>query len=183
MTYARIVEKYARAFREAIEEARADGVFRGNPCMEQFPHGSCGETSDLLGEYLLLNGFANLYYVSGTHYPTTGDEEGDFRGKQTHAWISIGDPTDENSLIVDITGDQFKNDPEYDYCDKPVYVGVRRRFHRLFEVERRDIHEYHGFKVYDLRTQRSLFSQYDEIVKRIKMDRILALQAKQVFRR
>ena len=160
--------KYATIFRKAIESAHYDGVFRGNPLMERFPHGSCGETSNLLGEYLLSKGIRDLYYVCGTHYPATGDEEADFYGKQSHAWISIGHPFDEDSLAVDITGDQFKDNPEYGYFDKPVFVGRRGRFHQLFEVDGRDYHEFHGIDSYDGGTQGELHRLYDEIMKRLQ---------------
>ncbi len=165
------IRKYAQVFRTAIEEAHAANVFAGNPLMERFPSGSCGETTDLLGEFLVSNGINNLYYVCGTHYPDTGDDEKDFQGRQSHAWINIGYPMNDDSLIVDITGDQFKYNPEYGCYDKSVYVGKRDTFHCLFEIDDRDVHECHGIKDYDSCAQVKLFELYSEIVNRIECTR------------
>ena len=86
------IRKLACEYRKAIEDAKADGCFISDTPMKDFPRGCCGDASDLIGEYLLRNGIDDLYYVCGMHYPNTGDDEADFQGKQSHAWIAIGDP-------------------------------------------------------------------------------------------
>ena len=164
----RTIRKYATVFRQAVEIAFKDGCFDHDIVMKDFPKCCCGDTADLIGEFLVSNGFDNLWHVCGNHYPATGDEEEDFQGKQSHAWISIGDPYDEYSVIVDITGDQFKDDLEYGYHDVPVYVGKRNKFYRLFEVYDRDVREFHGITDYDIGTQSRLFKLYEMIIDRIE---------------
>ena len=163
------IKKAAITFRTAIEEAWAEGLFMGNPLLERFPHGSCGQTSELIGEYLLdsVDNLDGLYYVCGTHYPASDDEEELFNGKQSHAWISIGNPFEDNSIIVDITGDQFKGNAEYGYFDKAVFVGKRGDFHKLFEVNMRDVREVHGINSDNSEAQSGLYKLYEQIVKRI----------------
>ena len=39
----------------------------------------------------------------------------------------------EGNTIVDITGDQFKNNPLFQYFSKEVYVGPMNEFYELFE--------------------------------------------------
>ena len=159
------IRKLAVEFRKAIEEARVARCF-DNDKMKDFPRGCCGDAADLLGEFLLNNGIIDLFYIFGTHYPCTGDDEADFQGIQSHAWISIGNPAKMDSVIVDITGDQFKYDSEYDRYDERVYVGKPDPFHRLFDVEKADVHEYHGIRGLG-GAQERLYWLYDEITKRI----------------
>ena len=45
-------------------------------------------------------------------------------------------------IIIDITGDQFSGKSTFLNYDKSVYVGEGDDFHRLFEVEDRDVHEH-----------------------------------------
>ncbi len=164
------IKKAAITFRTAIEDAWAEGLFVGNPLLARFPDGSCGQTSELIGEYLLdsVDDLDYLYYVCGTHYPDSDDEEEMFNGKQSHAWISIGNPFEDDSIIVDITGDQFRYNAEYGYFDKAVYVGKRGDFHKLFEVNFRDVYEFHGINGDNLDTQSELYKLYEQIVRRIR---------------
>lgn len=164
------IEVLSSEFRNAIEIARDEGCFDPyNTPLKQFPRACCGEASDVLGQYLVDHDIADLWYVRGDHYPHTGDDEEDFQGIHSHAWISIGNPFDSNSLIVDITGDQkaFKCDHEYGYHDVPVYVGKWNSFYDSFELDRSSCHEYHGISDYDEGAQGILYRLYDLIVERI----------------
>lgn len=127
------VTNLANIFRNAIEAALNKGEFENDFVMSRFPHGCCGDASELLAEYLSQHGIDNLWYVCGTYYPDTGDEEYDFYNKQSHAWISIGDANGRYNLIVDITGDQFKNKREYGFYSKKTYVGKMDGFHSMFD--------------------------------------------------
>jgi len=66
--------------------------------------------------------------------------------------------------IIDITGDQFYNDPEFLYYNKPVYVGEMDEFHSLFEI--RNVHECNGlegvgaFNSYRLRSLYKIIKKY-----------------------
>jgi hypothetical protein len=82
----------AADFRGAIERCnkRKLGIE-----FEEFPHGSCGAATELLGKYLQDCGLGEFRYVSGwRHRP--GEEQG-----HSHAWLRQGE------VIVDITADQF----------------------------------------------------------------------------
>ena len=102
-------------FRKAIESCLNNKCFESGESMYLFPRGCCGDCTELVGEYLINNNIEDLWYVCGTHYPKTKDEEANFQGIQSHAWISIGHPSNSESLIMDITGDQFKHNPEYNF--------------------------------------------------------------------
>lgn len=120
----------AIAFRNAIEASIENGEFANDIFLSCFPNGCCGECSDLLAHHLLLQGI-NSKYVCGSYY--YDDPE---IGPQSHAWLDI------DGLIVDITGDQFKNKKEFMYYDTPVYVGEMDGFHKLFEVDEvRDVRD------------------------------------------
>src|SRR5690606_15234832 len=56
---------------------------------ENFPSGACGDTTPLLGTYLIEQGFETFMYASGN------------KGNTTHAWLQL------NSIVIDITADQF----------------------------------------------------------------------------
>ena len=124
--------KYANDFRDAIERAKRAGETDELNFFDRFPRGCCGDTSNLLAQYLCDNGIQTLY-VSGTYY--YGESTYD---SQNHAWLLVDD-----DIIVDITGDQFRLSDEF-YCyDQSVYVGFENEFYRLFEVDyNRDVHEY-----------------------------------------
>ena len=51
-----------------------------------------------------------------------------------HAWLMV-----DKYIIIDITGDQFSGKSTFLNYDKSVYVGEGDDFHRLFEVEDRDV--------------------------------------------
>lgn len=128
-----MLELLVKNFRNAIELAkfnREKGSF-----FRDFPTGQCGRTSDLLAQYLIDNGFSQIYYVNGTYYyPDVFDS-------QEHAWLEV------KGLIVDITCDQFK------YCDEPlinnspVYVGPKNSFYELFESDTTDKCIHYGLKM------------------------------------
>lgn len=72
-------------FRNAMNQAKDNGIFFKVSGFKNFPTGSCGETCYLLAEYLLENGIYTNY-VSGTKWP------------QTHAWLVV---TDKNELAYE----------------------------------------------------------------------------------
>lgn len=128
------IAQLATRFREAIDLALEAGEFDNDSIYRRFPRACCGDTSDLLAQYLLEKGI-KTDYVCGTYWGKP-DENG-----QSHAWLMV-----DKHIIIDITGDQFKGRATFLNYDKSVYVGEEDDFHRLFEVEDRDIHEHHGVK-------------------------------------
>lgn len=128
----RDLEQLAAQFRKAIESALEAGEFHDDSLYRNFPHACCGDTSDLLGQYLLHQGI-QTDYVCGTYW---GSPDGN---GQSHAWLMA-----DKRIMIDITGDQFRDRATFLYYDKPVYVGAGDDFHSLFVVEDRDIHAHRG---------------------------------------
>lgn len=81
--------------------------------MAQFPVGTCGVTSEMLGHHLCVSLGVEAMYVCGERY------EGE--SYTTHAWVSCC------GLTVDITADQFGW--------HPVYVGGGKSWHCQWSVE------------------------------------------------
>lgn len=111
-------------FRKALDNAFLAGEFTHDEVFRNFPYGCCGDTCAMLGQYLISQGIVTEYVV-GTWYGS------DYR-HQTHVWLEI-----ESKLIIDITGDQFREQPEFYYFHHTVYVGNETSFHLLFEERKK----------------------------------------------
>lgn len=142
----------ANQFRNAIDAAKAAGCFDKDLIFKRFPCGCCGDASDLLAQFLLENGI-KTYYVCGTYR----DEV--YENIQSHAWLVT-----EDNTMIDITGDQFKNHSDFLNYDKAIYVGSKDDFHKLFEVEDRDIRNA-GFICLGRMCLPRLVGLYGEIIK------------------
>ena len=112
----------ASKFRKAMDEAYRNEEFKGIIGLRDFPNGSCGITSCLLGEYLMEHGIPTKY-INRTYY--YGDTSFD---SQAHTWLEL-----TPNLIVDITGDQFKSNSTLKNYSNSVYVGAYNGFYNLFE--------------------------------------------------
>ena len=141
-------------FRHAIEKAKMNHDFNGACPLKNFPYGSCGYTCELLHEYL------NEYRIP-TYYIWGSDLSGQthawlalaetvqvyYESLPTNYLEIIAkyDPITQsksikhynldNSIIIDITGDQFKDKSEYYNFSEAVYIGEPTRFHRLFHID------------------------------------------------
>ncbi|WP_025565823.1 hypothetical protein [Psychromonas sp. SP041] len=91
--------------REVFEQHH---VHIGKTFFGDFPKYSCGCSADVLSQYLISKGAKNLTYVYGK------------RKSGSHGWLELDD------LIIDITGDQFKDGVE------AVYISSNRDFHDQF---------------------------------------------------
>ncbi|RJG12512.1 hypothetical protein D3879_04280 [Pseudomonas cavernicola] len=103
------------AIQKIAEQLRA-AIFSVEPAarhasLKNFPHASCGSTSELIGSYLEEKGFGRFEYLHGSR-----------EGIPSHAWIQQGD------LIVDLTADQFPG------IDEAVIVSRCSQWHAQFEV-------------------------------------------------
>lgn len=125
------IKQLAIQFRSAIEDAMNDGQFDDDFSFYKFPKGCCGDTCELLAQYL-LDHHIKTDYVCG-HYGSSFETMG------THAWLQT-----DNNIIIDITGDQFRSIPELMNNNIPVYVDYKSKFYNLFDVEKRDIHPTNG---------------------------------------
>ena len=157
------VRQLAEYYRSAIIVARDKGQLLTDFRFKRFPHGCCGDASDLLAEYLKRSGVDTIWVSSN-------------REDWSHAWLVVKDdhiripaqrtvvwPTElcstlrgygvenpegpidvtryeaedlQQGLIIDITADQFPD------CSLPVYVGYLDPFHESFEF--REAHDYDG---------------------------------------
>jgi len=149
------IKRLVNQFRNAIDVARDAGELDKDISFYKFPRGCCGDASDLLAQFLLENGI-RTYYVSGTYRDVS------FENIQTHAWLLT-----DNQTIIDITGDQFRDNPDFLNYDKSVYVGAEDDFHRLFEVEDRDVHENISLDALGSMCQPRLKGLYRKIIKHI----------------
>ena len=85
------IEQFATQFRRAIDLALEAGEFDNDSIYRRFPRACCGDTSDLLAQYLLDKGI-KTDYVCGTYW---GKPDGN---GQSHAWLMV-----DKYIIIDIT--------------------------------------------------------------------------------
>lgn len=83
--------RIASAVRDILERASGSNE---DPSFQNFPHGSCGNTAELLGRYLIEIAGLEALYVSARRADSW-----------SHAWLIVGD------IIIDITADQFGESP------------------------------------------------------------------------
>lgn len=89
--------------------------------MRSFPCGCCSYASDLLQRYLIEQYEYLTWYMSG--------EFGYGEDGESHAWLE----TQDHSVVIDITGDQYKWKKLR--FTEPVYVGTRfDGFHDKFQL-------------------------------------------------
>lgn len=149
------IKRLANQFRNAIDQARDVGEFDKDFSFYKFPRGCCGDASDLLAQYLLDNDI-RTYYVCGNY------SNGSYESVQSHAWLLTDAQT-----IIDISGDQFRNNSEFLNYDRRVYIGTEDKFHRLFKVEDRDVRKNVGLDALGDMCQSRLNELYRKIVKYI----------------
>lgn len=89
MTDIKRASELAVRFRNAIAAAARQGRLESRQ-FGRFPRGVCGDSAQLLGQYLQDNGLGVWNYRSGI------DQSG-----QTHAWV------EKDGWIIDITAPQF----------------------------------------------------------------------------
>jgi hypothetical protein len=85
------LRELAPAFRAAIERTDRKDL---SIVFEHFPLGSCGDTTDLLAEFLKDRGCGAFRRICGQ------------RGERSHASLT------SDGVVVDITADQFDDGPE-----------------------------------------------------------------------
>ena len=129
-----------------------------------FPRGCCGDTCDLLGQYLLDHGI-KTWNISGTYYSNYDEKIGTYIDSQSHAWLAMDNPQYTNDyIIIDITGDQFDDRDSCGRYDIPVYVGKMDEFHGLFTINGYEVFDFGGIDSYIGPTSARLIRLYREIV-------------------
>ena len=109
------IKFYSEKFRRALELCPKRLL---SIAFQDFPHGSCGDASLLLGKYLEDSGLNDFEYVSGEFY----DSDGQYR---SHAWL------EKENLIIDITTDQFID------RDESVFISTDKTWHERFKIKHR----------------------------------------------
>ncbi len=93
----------ASQFRLAIESTK-ERIEIEQVSFKNFPKGSCGVTSILLGIYLHELGYGPLYCVRGRGIIINDSHKRKgYTGFQTHSWL------EKDNTIIDITADQFSD--------------------------------------------------------------------------
>src|SRR6187399_769363 len=85
-----LLREQATRFRAAIERCAREAL---PTTFDNFPRGSCGDVTPLLGTFLADQGLGAFTYM-------LGERVGGVR-YQSHAWLEV------EGAIVDITADQF----------------------------------------------------------------------------
>ena len=101
------IHRLATGFRLAFEQCT--GRLRA-VSLKNFPRGSCGDVSDMLGLFIREKLKVECEYVSGRS------------NGHSHAWLEY------EGIVIDITADQFS-------AKEPVVVGRNYKFHESFSVE------------------------------------------------
>ncbi len=145
------IEYLAHRFRTAIETAIQEGALNADFVFRIFPIGCCGDTCDLLAQYYLDNGIKTKRVLGSFKNRSTNN-------KQTHAWLQY-----HNCVIIDLTGDQFKDDSMFLFNSNPVYVGKKNGFYRLFDIEA--VESFKGLSHLDFFCQERLAELYKIVLK------------------
>lgn len=111
--------------------------------LHNFPRGACGDASLLLAKYLRENGCGEFQYVVGG------------RCGHSHAWLLKGD------IIVDLTADQFKDQPE------AVLVTRDHGWHNTFEFTEQREANYERYVNSTPHIYASLEASYKAIISRV----------------
>lgn len=136
------IKQAAKEFRSAIEKCSHHlGI-----SFETFPKGSCGDVAVLLGTYLNNLGYGEFQYMLGDY----GSREDN--SWSSHAWIQ------SNSLVVDITADQFSE------VDVKIIVSTTSFWHRLLKGKAQHKAD---IEIYDQATKLKLKKMYKTILDNI----------------
>ncbi|MBR0426345.1 MAG: hypothetical protein IJK01_09570 [Clostridia bacterium] len=148
------IREYATTYRSALYAAYKDGKFINDIRFRTFPLGCCGDTCYLLAEHLRRAGIETIWYSTerndGSHAwlvvkdervkpPTTKlfnwpeELEADLKTygiehPESGIELTNYEPSDfTEGIVIDITGDQFKD------CGEAIFVGKADKFHQSFE--------------------------------------------------
>lgn len=160
------IKTLAETFRGAIDGIKAEDGFLRDAPFDRFPTGCCGDTSDLMAQFLIDHGIES-WYVCGTYYPNSEQEDA-FEGIRSHAWLTTDDPRiTKNYCIIDLTGDQFQAYPEFYYYNQAAYVGTLDPFHRLFRVTDCDVSKHEGLDSFGYVAALRLWGLYKKILQKL----------------
>lgn len=151
------ITKLAQRFRQAIDDGFEWGVFGDEFPFSNFPHECCDDVCDLFGQLLIQNNLA-VTKVFGTYRYNNWDKQ------YSHVWLQLQD-----GIVIDLTGDQYKNDPIMLNFDNPCYIGKSSELHNMFRVNKTDYRPFCGIDTYnDERTRKRLNRLFRNIMQFMK---------------
>ena len=146
------IRQLASWFRSAADDAFKQGEFDRNYPFDRFPNECCDDMCDLFGQFLYERNIS-VFKVHGIY------RYDNWEHKYPHVWLQLEDKT-----VIDLTGDQYRNNPVMLNYSNPCFVGEANELHRLFE-EDVQIYPYYGIDNYtDENTRRRLWGLYDIIL-------------------
>jgi hypothetical protein len=120
----------ANRFRQAIEKAKAAGEFIPQIFKQErmniFPYDCCDDTADLFTHYLYHEFGIDSIRVDGEYYDNNIGYVFGHSWQETEGWV------------VDLTGDQFNDNPYVRIKTVPIYVGKTNGFYGQFEIRRQE---------------------------------------------
>jgi len=147
------IQEMAFRFRQAADNAFRHGAFGPNYPFNNFPHECCDDMCDLFGQ-LLLEKEVLIFKVHGIY------RYDNWTHQYPHVWLKL-----EDDIIIDLTGDQYKNDPIMLNYDLSCYVGKGNCLYSLFPKEEQTSYPYYGINSYgDSNTRKRLWKLYDIIL-------------------
>ena len=153
------IKEYAIQFRTAIKAARDAGEFKPEKPfqrepMNKFPYDCCDDTVDLFIHYLYNTFGIDSIKVTGSYYSKS------LKCTCYHTWQVF------EGWVVDLTGDQFDDDPDIIIKSIPVYVGAMGEFHKQFGNVRSE-HSC-GIECLGSKSHERMYRLYDSIMKHME---------------
>ena len=153
-----LLETEARSFRKAILKVNENGGFSVDSFhkdrMDGFPNDCCDDVSDLFSEFLFRKYETCSDRVTGSYCDLT-------LGKDCyHTWLEI------DKWIIDLTGDQFLNDPSLEEKCADIYVGRKDSFHNQFNEVFRE--KSYGIQSLNDTSWERMYRNYDLILQAMK---------------
>lgn len=149
----REIEVLANDFRLAADKASDWGAFGSQYPFSNFPKDCCDDMCDLFGQLLLEKEVA-VFKIYGMYRYDNWEHQ------YSHVWIQL-----EDGIVVDLTGDQYKNNSIMLNYDTPCHVGEENDLYRLFSKDERRIEPYYGINCYgDAGTRKRLWDLYEIIL-------------------
>ena len=149
----REIRQLASQFRSAADNAFEQDAFGQEYPFDRFPEECCDDMCDLFGQLLFERNIA-VFKVRGIY------RYDNWEHKYPHVWLQLEDET-----IIDLTGDQYCDDPLMLNYSNPCFVGRASEFHALFPEEDLQTTPFYGINNYvDENARQRLWKLYNTIL-------------------
>lgn len=129
------IKFWAQKFRNALDKTFPPHNGEEHP-FHHFPKECCDDVCDLFGQFLFERN-EPVWKAFGKYYPDSGESP------YPHVWIKLKDGT-----VVDLTGDQYKDNSTMLNYNNPCYVGQPNQLHQLFLSDEIKYEPYYGIDNY-----------------------------------